>query len=163
MLFLACSDDATGTAVHACVGEKKGVKNLLCVCVTDRLRQTLEVRRKVWKFHCVVCVCVCVCVCVRARARVRVKWCGKEGEGEREGGANDGAPPSPTWPPSSPPPSPSSNRPLDRHPPLPPPRDSPRCKRRSRGTAFLRTTIHRIAAGVRFQAPSGETVLLNFD
>ena len=34
MLFLACSDDATDTAVGACVGvRRKGVKNLLCVCV----------------------------------------------------------------------------------------------------------------------------------
>ena len=37
MLFLACSDDATDTAVHACVGEKKGMKNLLCVCVRERV------------------------------------------------------------------------------------------------------------------------------
>ena len=41
MLFLACSDDATDTAVRACVcgGEKKCVKNLLCVCVCVRVRE----------------------------------------------------------------------------------------------------------------------------
>ena len=34
MLFLACSDDATDTAVRACLGEKKGVINVcVCVCV----------------------------------------------------------------------------------------------------------------------------------
>ena len=35
MLFLACSDDTTDTAVCVCVcvGEKKGVKNLFFVCV----------------------------------------------------------------------------------------------------------------------------------
>ena len=33
MLFLAYSDDATDTALCVCVGEKKCVKNLLCVCV----------------------------------------------------------------------------------------------------------------------------------
>ena len=35
MLFLACSDDATDTAVgtRVCVWEKKGVKNLFCVCM----------------------------------------------------------------------------------------------------------------------------------
>ena len=77
MLFLACSDDATDTAVGACVGEKKGVKNLLCVCVCvhererERERETLAMRRCENSTVCGVLE-FCVCVCTRASVCVSV-------------------------------------------------------------------------------------------
>ena len=77
--------------VCVCVGEKKCVKNLVCVCVWERERERERETDRLlrWEERCenytvygvcvYVCVCVCVCKCVC------VKWCGREGEGEREG------------------------------------------------------------------------------
>ena len=93
-----------------------------------------------------VCVCKCVRVCLCVCKVMRERKGGGKG-----GGANAGA----RWSkysdwlsgdhfePPPPPPSPSIS-PLDHHPPLP--RGRPR-----------------MVAGVRFQVPSGDTLLSNFD
>ena len=62
----------------------------VCVCDTDRILDEKGVKNPL---RVCVCLCVCGCVCVCVNVRVCVMWARvckaiRDGEGEREGGAN---------------------------------------------------------------------------